>query len=244
MDRVQRRSLGFTLIELLISLVIMSAVITLAVGAFRLFQPSANIGAENTSDNISQLIGFKQVSQSIRSVMYYYFDDNDKKSHLAFWGANDYFVFVTNQPVSQNLEIAVAVVLSEVSPITGLTDVVYCEYPLGNLDLNRLDPDRLDCSQTDRYRFLSGVRQIELSYFGWENRGTFFQAQSDWFDNRIPAKPRWFSVFFAESRSLLPFFVKLKIFDAKGVKYPSEMYFRLTDEDPRIASAESSGFGD
>ncbi|MCF2948440.1 type II secretion system GspH family protein [Paraglaciecola aquimarina] len=231
---------GFTLIEVLIALVIMSSVIALSVGAFRLFQPANLPDSEKLTEKSIRLIQYKKVSRSIRSALHYNFNSENGDNYLAFFGNNGYLLFITSNPVFSGHKLAIAILNKVVSPINGLVSLSYCEHPLGSLNLNYIETERLTCKGRDTIRYLSDLRQIDFEYFGWENRGVYFQTQSDWFSNRIKHEPKWWENFSAIDRQLLPYFIKIKIRKSNTEERLSELFIRLNEEDPRLAALSAS----
>ncbi|WP_162266422.1 PulJ/GspJ family protein, partial [Paraglaciecola hydrolytica] len=77
---------GFTLIEVLIALVIMTAVITISVGAFQMFNPANSDKDTNVLDRTVDLIGKQKMFRSLRAAQHYSTRDDSNTSFLVFMG--------------------------------------------------------------------------------------------------------------------------------------------------------------
>ncbi|WP_162266423.1 hypothetical protein, partial [Paraglaciecola hydrolytica] len=151
-----------------------------------------------------------------------------------------YLLFVTANPLTPGSKLSIGLLQTSVSNETGSISLIYCEYPFGEVDLLRLKYKSLDCSGQSQYVFMDNLRQVEFEYFGWKDRAALFTAQTELLSEIVKTEPYWQSDYSAMEKGILPNYMRIRFLTEQ--QNNSAMYFRIGDEDPRIAALSFGSF--
>ncbi|WNO61661.1 prepilin-type N-terminal cleavage/methylation domain-containing protein [Rheinheimera sp. MMS21-TC3] len=216
---------GLTLLEMLIATLILTAVLSLASGAYSFYVVGFNKSQNRVKQQMQQAKAGLAWQEQLSAAFNYAVPVEPHVVKTWFKGDKDNVSWVTTTSMQEQGKTAVAWL--------GVIDEVltYCErLIIQKLLINpEFNPEKL-CETYKKP--IKPVKNIRLEYYSWPSARDRLNAMSDSYQGIVAHNPAWFNSVDGFDTELLPLFIKLSIdAEQESEQEPEIVWVRLENAD-------------